>query len=338
MANSNGKAVAAVAAIVVAGAVVALLMSKSGVREPDAVVAPAPSTPAPVAGKAADAAPQEIVVPLRDVPVEELKYLPAGATIPDGDLPPGAAMKEFRKGNRRLTGIRQIVKADDKGGFLAPQISPDGLQIMLTRAGYQGIYVVSSRGGDPQLVAEVNAWGAKWTADGRIEVKGADGNIQVYATDGTLEEVRPAMAEPIYAENDTVFVRGADGAAPVALTGSEDRFYGPQLSPDGTKILVQGLYTGLYLMNADGSGEPVYLGPGTSPRWAPDGSGVVYEVTADDGHSVSSGDLYFGDTAGSERTNMTEDFDGIGLKPSVGPNGKTVAFESDGGVFVGEMQ
>jgi len=328
----------AVGALAVAGIVAWAVFGGSKVKEAGPIAAPAAGPQATPAAAPSDGAPAEIVVPLREVPVEELTYLPRGAALPESDLPAGAAMKEFAKGNRRLTRIRQVVKSDDKGGFIAPQISPDGLQVMMTRAGYQGIYVAAMKGGEPQLVAEVNAWGAKWTPDGRIEVKGADGNVQVYGTDGTLEEVRPAAAEPIYADNDTIFVRGADGAAAVALTGSEDRFYNPQVSPDGKEVLIQGLYTGVYVMNADGTGEPRYLGPGTSPRWMPDGSGVVYEVTADDGHNMSAGDLYFGDSSGNERTNLTEDFDGIGLKPSIGEDGKTVVFESDGGVFTGEMR
>jgi hypothetical protein len=35
-----------------------------------------------------------------------------------------------------------IVPKDEKGGFIRPRFSPDGLQLMLSRAGFQGIYVV----------------------------------------------------------------------------------------------------------------------------------------------------------------------------------------------------
>ncbi len=331
--------VAAVAAVCI---LVAVLVFRSG-REP---VESDPLPARTASGKSATAiAPSAdpaggdtIVVPV-DVVVDEYVYLPNSATLEGLDSGSSIDNPGARSGSRRLRGIRELIPADGEGGFIAPRISPDGLQIMMTRPGFRGIYVASMRRGDPERISDLNAWGARWTDDGLIEVRTQDGMVQVLGPDGTIQEVRAAsdLDEPVFADADVIMVRAEDGSTR-PLTGNEDNFYGPMPSGDGEMVAYQGLNSGIYVARADGTDPPVHLGDGTNPTWMRDGSGVLFEVSTDDGHDVVAADLYYADSAGGERTNLTEDFDGVCMRPSVGPDGSTVAFESEGGVFVGEMR
>ena len=248
--------------------------------------------------------------------------------------------RNMKAGNGKLTGIHALTDRDRDGLFIAPRLSPDGLQMIVTRPGFQGIYLIPSNGGPAQFLADGNAFRAKWTADGKIEVKGEDGTIRTYGTDGTLESTRPAdpSQELAYGENDTIFVRPKPGESSRAMTTNDDRYFNPVLSPDGSQIIYQGLQTGLYMAPADGSGEAVYLGVGGGPTWLPDSSGVVFAVTNDDGHHLTEGDIYFVDRNHSERTNLTQDDGLIGQSPTIGPDGRTVVFEAEGTLYTGTIQ
>lgn len=280
-----------------------------------------------------------IILKPEEVPVEEYVYLPKGATLEAANESSAPYSDTFKSGNRRLRNIRQLVASDEKGGFISPRISPDGLQVMLTRPGYQGIYIAAMRNSEPVLISNLNAWSAKWTPEGRIEVRTPDGTIQVLGTDGTVEEILSADArdEPVYSKDDVIVTKQPDGSTR-PITGNDDRFFGPRASQDGELVTYQGLNSGIYISRADGDGEPLHVGEGTNPVWLPNGSGVLFEVTDDDGHHVVSSDIYFADAEGTERTNLTEDFEGLGMTPSVGPDGSTVAFESDGGIYLGEIR
>ena len=69
------------------------------------------------------------------------------------------------------------------------------------------------------------------------------------------------------------------------LTRGEDRFFDPQLAPDGRSVAFVGLATGVHVVELD-SGRVRHAGPGTRPTWTPDSRWVIYERTEDDGEDV----------------------------------------------------
>lgn len=276
---------------------------------------------------------------IEETVVEELRFLPDGAAIDGGQESPMLASSPLKKGNRRLSNVRKVSSVDANGPFMAPILSPDGLQIIATRPGYNGVWVMSVYGGDPVLIADVNAYGVEWTADGLIQIPNGDGTTSVYSPDGTLEEVVSAKEDssPAFVEDDVVFARTADGN-PVPLTGNDDRYFGPVASPEGNMVAYAGLQTGLYVAPLDGSGEPVYLGSGTNPRWLPDGGGLVYMRTADDGHDLTEGDIVYVTPDLTEESILTGDDDGIYQNPSPGPDGSTIIYEGEeGDIYVGNL-
>lgn len=287
-------------------------------------------------------APKQVVSAQPDKPTQiqakEIRYLPGNVSLEGERTNPLLKMPPLKEGSRRVVGVRKVSDKARDGHFLSPKWSPDGLQMLVSRPGYSGIYVIDARTGQMRFVADGSAYGASWTADGKIQVRDEDGNLKTIRPDGTVESVEPASAsDAAFAENDTIFARGADGSA-IPITASDDKYFNPVTSPDGKSVVYQGLTSGLYMAPADGSGEPVYIGRGNNPVWTPGSDGVVFDVTTDDGHYLTSGDLYYVDSDLSERTNLTPGSDSIDQMPTLSPDGREIAYESDGEIYVGELR
>lgn len=329
--------VTAAIVMVAAGAMgVLFLMSRQPAPKPEAK--PLVASPVPVASAPAE---PEVITMMAPVPTEEemkeIRYLPEGAALPATVESRLLAQRPMREGNRRLVGVRALTNKATHGDLLNPQWSPDGLQILATRPGFDGLYVLDVRTGALRRVADANGFGARWTAEGNIEARDADGRTLVYAADGTLLGEAPRSAAIASVENDAVFLTGPDGER-VPITTRDDKFFNPVVSPDGKQVVFQGLTTGLYVAPADGSAPPVSIGYGNNPTWMPDGSGLLFDVTADDGHVLTEGDIVLVDSGLEEVNHLTKGDGLISQRPSVRPGGSEVAFEADGEVFVGTLQ
>lgn len=328
------------AAVVLASAgVVVVLFVLSGPSAP----APAPkaevAAPSPAAPPAV--AEPEVIVMTPPVPTEEemkeIRYLPENAALPATLESRILALRQMREGNRRLVGVRALTNKATHGDLLNPQWSPDGLQILATRPGFDGLFVLDVRTGTLRRVADANGFGARWTAEGNIEARNADGRTLLYAPDGTLLGEAPRSASVASVENDTVFVNGPDGTR-VPITTREDKFFNPVVSPDGKQVVFQGLTSGLYVAPVDGSAPPVSIGYGNNPTWMPDGSGLLFDMTTDDGHVLTEGDILMVDSKLEEVNHLTKGDGLIGQRPSVRPDSGEVAFEAEGELFVGTLQ
>lgn len=330
--------VLAVTAAISTAVTVAIALFLNQRPEPAPVVAPATT---PTAAPPAKPVPEEITIAIPNPSEEEMreiKYLPTDAALPRTAESRILAGKPMREGNRRLVGVRAITNKATHGELLNPQWSPDGLQMLASRPGFDGLIVVDVRTGAFRRIADVSGWGARWTADGNIEARDADGNALLLAADGTLISKGAAPAPSIASvENDAVFVTTPDGTR-LPLTTRDDKYFDPIVSPDGKQIVFQGLTTGMYVAPADGSAPPVSIGYGAHPTWMPDGSGLVFAVTSDDGHILTEGDIVLVDSKLEEINHLTKGDGKISQRPTVRPGGKEVAFEADGEVFVGTLQ
>jgi outer membrane protein assembly factor BamB len=238
--------------------------------------------------------------------------------------------------SRQLGNLKVIVPKDAKGGFIAPRFSPDGLQLMLSRAGFQGIYVVAAAGGTPRLVAEASAINARWTKDGLIGIR-QDKELRVLNLDGTSARTEAVPPESVYCERDRVYAVPENGAAPVPVTDNSDRFIEPKLCPLHKGVAYIGVETGLYISRADGTGAPRYLGPGEDVSWGPGAAFLIFARTRDDGHALVEGDLYYYDTRGKQLYNLTASTDLLLKSPALSPDGKTVALECEGAIYTGTL-
>jgi Tol biopolymer transport system component len=129
-----------------------------------------------------------------------------------------------------------------------------------------------------------------------------------------------------------------DRGGQLLQVGSGDRFFAPEVSPDGDRVVFQGLTTGIYVYTRS-TGSLVHLGAGTSPSWSPDGSRLVFELTEDDGHELSASDIYMYDLAASRMHRLTSTQSVIERRPSFSSDGTRIAFDDNtGGIYVGRLE
>ncbi len=239
----------------------------------------------------------------------------------------------------KLIEVKKLIPQDKDGGFIRPRFSPDGLQLMITKPGYQGIYLVPAKGGQPKLIAEANAYRAEWTEQGKISIPDRKTKKQrILNLDGSEARMAQAAEEEVFCKNDQVFAQVEGTQKPVAITDKSDRFIQPHLCPKHKMVGYVGVQSGLYLSKADGTGAPTFLGAGQDLTWAPNSSFILYAHTDDDGHEVVESDLYRYDLRAKKLYNLTAELDLVVSNPSIAPDAKTVAFDADGDIYVATIQ
>ena len=273
-------------------------------------------------------------------PVDVYFLSEAGARDPKSK-PSGMRQPECN-GSRRIVNPRAITSKDE-GQFLSPKWSPDGLELIFSAPGYSGLYTKGLNGG---AISQVTAkehigFGAKWDEDGKIKTKTTDGKAQSFEPDGTPDGSASPLEDTsivgTFTKDDTVYYRSSEGEAAVPVSQGDDRYYGGVVSPDGKYIAYNGLHTGLYVAALDGS-SCINLGEGYSPSWLPDGSGVIYNISQDDGHYLTASDLYLATIDGSVVSNLTQTPYEVEVNPTVSPDGTQVVYEVDGVIYVATLQ
>jgi len=333
------KVIVIVSFFVIIGIVGFLALQNSDQSEP---IAEESKTQEAVAESVEKTEPAPLINPDTEEIMPEIVYVPDNPEIPsDQTDSPALNVGNFKSSNKSIQQIRKLVEADDLGGYINPRMSPDGLQVMLTRPGFQGIYVLGVFGNDePRLVANVNSYTAKWTADGRIIVEVNNEEVRLYNLDGTIEYTEEISNEEgvAFSKDDVIYVASESGEAGIPITDNSDRYIAPTVSPNEDKVAYIGLQTGLYVAPTDGSAEPTFLGEGYNVTWASDGNSLVFNRPTDDGHYILESDIYQYDFNSGELTNLTENTDLIGQYPTIGPDGDSVAFEAEGSIYFGVIE
>jgi Tol biopolymer transport system component len=165
------------------------------------------------------------------------------------------------------------------------------------------------------------------------------GNVEPAQTVSPSVSAAPAVNGSIaFGAGTGIFTMAPDGSGLRRLQDAGAvAYYGPQWSPDGTKIAFYGYPPGggsgygggadydIFVMNADGSGltnlttSPADVKSGASqmiPVWSPDGTKIAYD--GDDG-------LYVMNADGSDQTRIAS-----GQDPAWSPDGTRIAFEGPG--------
>jgi Tol biopolymer transport system component len=271
----------------------------------------------------------------------------------------------------RLENVRQITPAAD---FNSPLWSPSR-EGELAFTSPRGTFLYSEATGVRKLLtSRVAGFKPVWSSDGRsivfrsrqdertftieqIDVHTGDVHIVDRSSDlGLPQEVGAGVIE--YRRGSfhrKVSMSGADSAAsgkPYADQDNDDiliaiqgevrkinrdagRYFLPQISPDGSKVLYQEISRGIYVTDL-ATGGTVSLGLGDDPMWLPDGSRLVFELTADDGHSILASDLYLADLQG-HRARLSRSAHLIEMHPAVSADGRRLAFDSKGAIFVADL-
>jgi dipeptidyl aminopeptidase/acylaminoacyl peptidase len=236
----------------------------------------------------------------------------------------------------RLVDTREVAR----GAYLSLQFSPDGRDLLVTGPQLRGLQLVPIAGGAPRTLSEDAEAGvhARWLADGTVAFRAASAGTRRDLVATRAGQVRAAAApaqRPIaFAQDGRIY---AERAGKLVEISSGDQFFGGVVSPDGDKVVFQGLVTGLHVYTRS-TGAVVSIGPGTAPAWSPDSRRLVFEVTEDDGHDISASELYLYDLAADRASPLTTSERVIERRPSFSPDGARVAFDDNtGGLFVGKV-
>jgi Tol biopolymer transport system component len=151
-----------------------------------------------------------------------------------------------------------------------------------------------------------------------IYVVNADGSGQRRLTRSTVRDNDPVWSPDgrriAFESNWQLWVMNADGSGKRRLTRKGAHNFNPAWSPEGKRIAFErgrrerepssgaaGSWGfGLYVMNADGSGEQRLTQGGSQPYWSPDGRKIAF-VSNRDGNS----DIHVMNPDGSGRRNLT---------------------------------
>lgn len=234
----------------------------------------------------------------------------------------------------RLVDAREIVRGD----YLGPQYSPDGRELLLTASQLRGLYLHDGAGVRALTDDAEAGVHARWQSDGTIRFRALRNGTRSDLLVGRDRTIRAAAARTAIAftHDDRAYV--VDRAGRTTRVGSGDRFFGAVVAPDGDKVVLQGLATGLYLYTRS-TATLRYIGPGTAPAWSSDSTRIAYEVTEDDGHAIVASDLYVYTLASDRAEPITTTDRLIERRPSFAPDGRELAFDDNtGGIYVGRLE
>ncbi len=117
----------------------------------------------------------------------------------------------------------------------------------------------------------------------------------------------------------------------------EEGYCTPVESPGGGKYAVAGYSGELYVVNP-ATDQVSSLGKGGNARWSPDGQHLIYEVTTDNGHDVTSSELWISNADGSERYPVTDTPGTVEQNASWSPDGSWISYVVDGQVYVAPVE
>jgi Tol biopolymer transport system component len=217
--------------------------------------------------------------------------------------------------------------------------SPDGSSLIFPTAEICAfdLSIVAADGSSPAvrlLAPGMNSLQATWSPDGRrlayLASEGL-GNGGLY-----VAEVTPSEALSGGVEGHLV---RPDLAPDMGTVAFGDEFNQPWWSPDGTALAVaavpRGFYLveseGIFIVQADGSGERLLTERAGSPTWSPDGRRIAFHRTVDPSEYVNDRPCtvrtWIIDADGSDERQLAELGDGCVGPPLWSPDGTRLASE-----------
>jgi Tol biopolymer transport system component/DNA-binding winged helix-turn-helix (wHTH) protein len=245
----------------------------------------------------------------------ELAWTPDGKSIAfSGDSPRGGSQIFLL--SVEDSSVHAITEPQGQDRDWGPAFSPDGSQMAFVRGNGAGfpeeVYVMALNSGAPRQLTNERAaimGPPTWSPDGASVIfsstRGGDPSLWTIPANGgaatRMEGTGNATWHPAVAKesgqmtaqkisrSSGVYCLAVDGEpgknTPTVVTATNGRNEGPQLSPDGRRLVFmsdRSGYVDIWVSNRDGS-SAVQLtnlhGSGT-PRWSPDGLWIAFDSTS----------------------------------------------------------
>ncbi len=231
---------------------------------------------------------------------------------------------------------RVVTVSRAAGAGFHPLWSPDGERIAFRTAG-DGAgaplrIVVARTDGSTETASPVarSLSLPRWNGS-ELEFETFDGENPRPLRSGPDREPRRAdPSRPFVSPGGRIFFSNGRDVRAAELTGTDGKvFFLPVTSPDGRHFVVQCLDGHLYL-GSEKDHRLEDLGPGSHPSFVRGGRAILFERTGDDGHRLTSGDLFLLDLASRNLEPLTDTPDRIERRPAATADGRTIFWEEDG--------
>lgn len=255
------------------------------------------------------------------------------------------------------------------GEYNNPIWSPDGEKLLITNQNNDNLYVLYLGGN--KKIEEIRkghgiGYQAHWGLDSKsivfrekpsggtfAEAQTKSVNIStrkvsdlpldyLYSSKADINSKSSSTELFVYINLETLKLEAKKGVSgkPWVITKEEGQFYAPLVSPDQTKVIV---HEGAHMYEYDiyGDKERKDLGVGLASDWLPDSSGIItFEDKSNDGHHISSSEIYMISEKTLQKTQLTNSSDKIETWSKISPDGKKLAFtdEESGKIFIGDLQ
>lgn len=308
---------------------------------------------------------QSLRVPLDGSAATPLVAMP-GASVRATPSPDGSQLvMQVVRGGQSTVWVRALPDGEPRQltteGFEDPHTptawSPDGRLILYEsrRSGTSDLWVIDPATGEQrQLTNDVrDDFMGRWSPDGQrilfVSTRGgqqdlwvapAAGGAAARVTNDLAQETNPSWAPDggsiLYDVNDSRLALGLlplDGGPSRSLADWDgEAILGPQVSPDGQRVLFSGTRGGnsdIFVASVSG-GAPILLAGGPAEdgeaSWSPDGSEVVFTS-----RRGGTADLWRVPAAGGEPTRVTDWAPGDEGTAKWSPDGTRIAFTSNRG-------
>ncbi|KAB2908580.1 MAG: hypothetical protein F9K26_07065 [Ignavibacteriaceae bacterium] len=218
----------------------------------------------------------------------------------------------------------------DNSGIVARPAKYDGMK----RSNGAAIYYLN--GNAP---VEISEFSTKTTTLPGVSTGGEvfflqNGVVHAYSNTSRSSEERSPAGVAAFIENDKISVTTTAGEKRVIEPVKGERCINAALSPDGNKVVFEVMGGDLYIINSDGTGL-IDLGTGYRGAWSPDSKKVTYMLTTDDGHQLTSSQIYTVNADGTNKTKITNFSHFLPIDPSFSADGKFIYFANitDGSIM-----
>jgi tricorn protease-like protein len=134
------------------------------------------------------------------------------------------------------------------------------------------------------------------------------------------------VAKPVVMSYDRSLLLYSYGTSKLLKPVGDDKFYiWPSVSPDNSKIVFVDI-NDLYVIDLNGN-IIFSIKEARAPKWSPDGKWITFMRDSDDGHTVTSSDIYVVRVEDQEVFQLTNTDDRIEMNPSWSPDGTQIVCE-----------